>query len=326
MPSQTFPHHYAFDPAYGQNLAQLLAIEPPAPPSDFAAFWQTRYQAAIAQDAQPKLTATDQTLGSHRIHALRYRSTDGVDIGGWLLTPLHATPVCGILIGHGYGGREAPEGLAGLDDAVLLFPCLRGIGLSPLAGLSAHPYRHVLHDIQDRNRYVLGGCVEDLWLGVSALLQLFPHIAGRVAISGVSFCGGLGAMAAPWDARIGRLHIQAPSFGHQALRMTLPCIGSGEAVRAYQRHHRFNVMETLAYYDAASAALHLNIPTLVEAALFDPVVPPPGQFAIYNAIPKQCRHLLVLPAGHFDYPGKVAQEQRQQAEAARFLMGQESAS
>jgi len=78
-------------------------------------------------------------------------------------------------------------------------------------------------------------------------------------------------------------------------------------------------METLAYYDAAIAARHLRIPTLVAAALFDPAVAPPGQFAIHNAIPASLRRLFVLDAGHFDYPGKAAQQQALDQEVGHFL-------
>ena len=140
-----------------------------------------------------------------------------------------------------------------------------------------------------------------------------------MACLGISFGGGIGALAAPWDSRIDRLYVQVPSFGHQALRLTLPCVGCGEAVHGYQLHHPFNVMETLAYYDAASAARYLRIPTLVAAALFDPAVPPPGQFAIYNAIPESLRRLFLLEAGHFDHAGKEAGERELQGEVARFL-------
>jgi cephalosporin-C deacetylase len=319
MPSPHFVHDYGFDPAHGMTLAQLLAITPPEPPADFAAFWQNRYQAALALDPAPSLHATGQVLVSHEVHDLHYHSADGITIGGWLLLPVQGPPRRGMVIGHGYGGRTAPDVLPGLEDAALLYPCFRGMGRSPVAGLSSQPYLHVLHHIEDRHRYVLGSCVDDLWLAVSALLALFPEVAGRVAVQGVSFAGGIGALAAPWDARIARLHVEVPSFGHQALRLTLPSVGSSEAVRGYQRHHRFNVMETLAYYDAASAARHLAIPTLVAAARFDPAVPPPGQFAIHNAIPEAWRRLFVLDAGHFDHPGREAQERGLRQTVANFL-------
>jgi len=320
MSTPHFSHDYGFDPAHGMDLAQLLAITPPEPPEDFAAFWRSRHQEALALDPSPSLRASGQVLGRHAVHDLRYCSTDGVRIGGWLLLPLDGPPLRGVVIGHGYGGRAKPDALVGLDDAVVLYPCFRGMGRSPVAGLSSQPYLHVLHGIEDRDRYVLGGCVDDLWLGVSALLTLFPEVASRVAVLGSSFAGGIGALAAPWDARIARLHVEVPTFGYQALRLTLASVGSCEAVRGYQRRHCFNVMETLAYYDAASAARHLAVPTLVAAALFDPAVPPPGQFAIHNAISEAWRNLFVLDAGHFDYPGREARERELRLEVANFLM------
>ncbi len=302
------------------DLARLLAIVPPEPPDDFSAFWRSRYASALTVEPRPRIQATGRILDGYEVYDLNYASTDGVQIGGWLLAPRDGPVSRGIVVGHGYAGRDGPDAAPGLAHAALLFPCFRGLSRSPVPGVSPHAHLHVLHDIQDRRRYILGGCVDDLWLGVSALIALFPQVAGQVSYQGVSFGGGIGALAAPWDARIGRLHLHLPTFGHQALRLTLPCVGSGEAVREFQSRHEFNVMETLAYYDAASAARYLEIPTLVAPALFDPAVPPPGQFAIYNAIPAAWRRLFVLRAGHFDYPGQAAQCKELKQEVARFLM------
>ena len=320
MPCKALVHDYDFDPCYGMDLGRLLDVVPPTPPPDFADFWRRRYAAAMAQAPRPRTGSTGQVLGNHTVHELRFDSTDGVEIGGWLLLPLAGPPRRGVLIGHGYGGRALPVAPFGLDDAALLFPCFRGMGASPVADISPHPALHVVHEIEDRDRYILGGCVEDLWLGVSALLALFPEVAGHLSYQGSSFGGGIGALATPWDRRIGHLYIEVPTFGHHGLRMVLPCVGSCDAVRIYLRHHSFDVMKTLTYYDAACAARNLRIPTLVAAALFDPAVPPPGQFAIYNAIPASWRRLFLLKAGHFDYPGRQAQELELTREAAKFLM------
>jgi cephalosporin-C deacetylase len=56
----------------------------------------------------------------------------------------------------------------------------------------------------------------------------------------------------------------------------------------------------------------------VAAALFDPMVPPPGQFAVYNALagPKQ---LFTLSAGHFDYPNKAFQENELKQQLKKFF-------
>lgn len=319
MPPATLSHAYAFDPSYGMDLAQLLAIDTPAPPADFATFWQQRHAAALRHVPQPRLQAADWQSPRHTVHQLRFDSTDAMDIGGWLLVPKTGPVRRGIVFGHGYGGCERPDSLLPIDDAVLLYPCLRGLGCSPMAGLAPDPNAHVLHHIQDRQRYILGGCVEDVWLAVSVLLQLFPGAAGNLAYSGISFGGGIGALAIPWDARVQRLHLHVPTFGNQALRLTLPTTGSGESVRDFQRTHGFHAMHTLAYYDAASAARQLRIPVLVAAALFDPVVPPPGQFAIFNAIAEPLRHLWVLQAGHFDYADKARELAQLQQEVARFF-------
>lgn len=301
LPTALSGHGFPFDPAYGMGLAELLAVQPPAPPADFAAFWQGRYRQAMAVDPLPVVMATGRVLHDHAVHDLHYTSTDGVGIGGWLLLPRSGRVLRGAVLGHGYGECVGPAEALPLADAAILLSCFRGLGRSPLPGVSANPYHHVLHHIEDRERYILGGCVADLWLAVSALLRLFPQVAGHVAYLGSSFGGGIGALAAPWDARIARLHLEVPSFGHQALRLRLPCVGSGEAVRQYQQSHAFNVLETLNYYDAAAAARYLRMPTHIAAALFDPAVPPPGQFAIHNAVPAALRQLFVLQAGHFDY-------------------------
>ncbi|MBV5296768.1 MAG: acetylxylan esterase [Rhodoferax sp.] len=315
-----FTHDYSFDPACNMDLAQLLAIAAPEPPADFADFWRQRHAAALALSPQPRIKLAKLQRPQHRVYDLHFVSTSGVQIGGWLLAPKDGQVRRGVVFGHGYGGCELPDELLPVNGAVQLFPCFRGIGRSPVAGVSPDPNFHVLHHIQDRQRYILGGCVEDLWLAVSALLELFPEVAGRVAYSGISFGGGIGALAVPWDARIGRVHLQVPTFGHQALRLTLPCVGSGESVRVFQRQHKFHAIDTLAYYDAASAVQHLCIPALVAAALFDPAVPPPGQFAIYNAIAKPLKRLFVLQAGHFDHAGEQQELREMNRELASFFM------
>lgn len=68
---------------------------------------------------------------------------------------------------------------------------------------------------------------------------------------GVSFGGGIGAMALAWDRRIARAHFNVPSFGNQPLRLKLQTMGSGAAVRSAHMRNRETVERTLAYYDAA---------------------------------------------------------------------------
>jgi cephalosporin-C deacetylase len=165
----------------------------------------------------------------------------------------------------------------------------------------------VLHDIDKPARYILGGCVEDLWLAVSALIALHPELDGRVGYSGVSFGGGIGALALPFDRRIDRGHLVVPTFGNMPLWLSLPTTGSGHSVQTYARTHE-EVRETLRFFDAATAASRIEKPMLVAVARFDPVVAPPCQFSVANALPTSNHHeTVILDAGHVDYPGQEEQ-------------------
>ncbi len=299
-------HPFHFDPSYGYTLERLLAVQPPAPPENFAVFWQSRYQNILS--IHPYFNMGQ--CGSHagfKIFDIQYQSSDDFTIGGWLLEPEHQVVKQCIVVGHGYGGRDQPDYHFNIPETAFLFPCFRGLSRSRSPRLSDQPNFHVLHDIDDPHRYVLGGCVDDLWLAVSLMQELYPQAADKIAYMGISFGGGIGALALPWDKRIGRAHLNVPTFGCQPLRLTLPTIGSGAAVTDYVQRHG-HIPATLAYYDAAIAATFAVQPIHVAAALFDPMVAPPGQFAIYNAWagPKS---LFVLDAGHFEYPRQEQQNQ-----------------
>jgi cephalosporin-C deacetylase len=77
----------------------------------------------------------------------------------------------------------------------------------------------------------------------------------------------------------------------------------------------------LAYFDSAVAATYLRRPALVTAALFDPAVPPPGQFCVYNALSAP-KHLIVRPAAHFDWPGAIAEDAQRVSETRAWVARQ----
>jgi cephalosporin-C deacetylase len=200
---------------------------------------------------------------------------------------------------------------------ISIFPCARGQSRSRQPDIPELAAGHVLQGIASRETYVHGGCAADIWCAASALQALVPETAPCLDYIGGSFGGGIGALALPWDDRFHAAHLSVPSFGNHPLRLTLPCTGSGESVRLYHREHA-EVVEVLRYFDAATAARHIRIPVLVAAALFDPAVPPPGQFAVYNALPGP-KKLFVLSAGHFDHPGTAAEDRRLRGMLERFF-------
>jgi cephalosporin-C deacetylase len=311
------PHNFPFDPSYGYDLDGLLAVEPPPEPPGFAAFWSARYEEALKVDPSPRLNPSGYTRWGFRTWDLEYCSTDGFPIRGWLLEPEQGAVGRGFIVGHGYGGIERPNFELPCTDAVYLVPCFRGLCRSSRPPISQSPFWHVLHDIDKRDSYILRGCVEDLWTGVSALLQLYAQLQGRLGYMGISFGGGVGALAMPWEPRIARGHLNVPTFGHHPLRLRLPTTGSGASVQALARRN-VHVTETLAYYDAAVAARYIRQPMHVAAALFDPAVAPPGQFAVYNALPGR-KHLFVFTAGHFAHPESAAEDRKLLSELRGFF-------
>jgi cephalosporin-C deacetylase len=298
---------YNFDPTYGYSLSQLLAVKTPREPKDLDCFWRERYQKALTVAPQPQTKIINEDRLGWRVFDIRYTSTDNFPIRGWLLLPASGVVKRGFIIGHGYGGRDEPDYHLPFKDAALLFPCFRGLALSAQPSISAEPNWHVLHNIHQRDRYILGGCVEDIWLAVSAMLFLFPHIAGHLGYLGISFAGGIGALALAWESRISKGHLNAPTFGHQPLRLRLATNGSAHSVQHYCRTHKKQTLKVLRFYDAALAAKRITMPIHCACAKFDPCVAPPGQFAIYNALPGG-KKLFILDAGHHSYPNQAKQE------------------
>lgn len=309
---------YNFDPSYGYDLAQLLAVAAPKEARHFDAFWQARYQKALTRSANPQYKIICENQQGWRVFEIGYTSTDNFPIHGWLLLPSTGEVKRGFVIGHGYGGRDAPDFHLPFHDAALLFPCFRGLGMSATPTISSEPCWHVLHDIHQRDHYILGGCVEDVWLGVTALLQLFPQLAGHLGYLGISFGGGIGALALAWEKRIARGHLNLPTFGHHPLRLRLPTQGSTHSLQQFYQARKKLTLQVLRYYDAALAAKRITIPMLCACALFDPYVAPPAQFAIYNALTAE-KKLFLLLAGHHQYPEQSQQAQQLLVELADFF-------
>lgn len=311
-------HDFPFDPTYGYDLDALLAVGAPPAPEDFAGFWRARHAAAMEVQVAPRLGPVEHEGGGIRVHRLDYLSVGGRRIGGWLTVPADGRVTRGCVATHGYGGREFPELRLPPPGAATIWPVLRGLGTaSRFPDIPERGGAHVLHGIDARETYVHGDCAADIWCAATALLELIPEAAAGLSYHGASFGGGIGPLALPWDDRFRAATLVVPSFGNHPLRLTLPCAGSGEAVR--ERHVGDpRVARVLSYFDAATAAGLLDIPVHVGAAMFDPVVPPPGQFAIHNALPGT-RELFVLTAGHFGHPAAEVEASALIAAQHRFL-------
>lgn len=323
-------HSHPFDPTGGYAADALVsapAAPLPAEPADFADFWRANYAEALAAPLDWTLTpaAASPDIPAHaferwEIFDLTYAGMAGQHrVGGWLVRPRGRPVRRGFVWTHGYGGRGGPQFNIPADDAAVIFPVCTGLPARSLhPAIAPEAGKHVLCGIGDRDTYSHRFCVMDVWRAVSVLLEAMPETAARIDYLGGSFGGGVGALALPWDARFTSGHLEVPSFGHYPLRLGLPCSGSGESVRHHVAAHP-EAKLVLAYFDAAVAASHLHIPMHVAAAVFDPAVPPVGQFAIYHAMPDARKKLHVLAAGHHEFPGLPRQAAGLEAELRAFF-------
>ncbi|MFA7344768.1 MAG: acetylxylan esterase [Terrimicrobiaceae bacterium] len=298
-------------------MEELFRVQAPEGPADFDVFWQRRHARALSIDHGSKMIDTGREKSGWRVFDWAYQSTDGVLIRGWVLQPANNRAVRALVIGHGYGGRTEPDFDLPYENAVLAFPCARGLGKSLHPCLSPDSRWHVLHHIHSREDYVLGGCVDDTWLAVSALLSHFPECEGRVGYTGSSFGGGIGVLALASDQRVARAHLHVPSFGNHPLRLRLPSVGSAASVQAFLPQCP-SLIGVLAYYDAAVAARRVHIPVHCACAMFDPAVAPAGQFSIFNALSGK-KELFVLSAGHHVHPGQRDEELRLRQDLKKFF-------
>lgn len=298
-----FDHDFPFDPTYGYDQDAMLQIEPPPAPEGFEAFWRDTYNQALAVKPNIELKPSPYSTDAMEVQEVYFDAWGGVRLGGWFAKPRHATAVRNTVFSHGYGGRAEPGELNFDPPGNLLFYCARGFHLSAYDAVPPNQSStHVVHGLEHRDTYMHRGCAADIWAAATVLNELCPDTADRLQFRGGSYGGGMGALALPWDDRFSAAAIEVPSFGHHPIRLDCPCTGSGEAVRKFVAAHP-EARDILPYYDSATAATYLTIPTHVNCALFDPAVPPPGQFAVHNAIagPKK---LHTVPAGHFEYPTK----------------------
>src|SRR5690242_18588069 len=156
MPDETkappFAHDFPFDPAYGCDRDALLRVPAPEGPPDFDAFWQSLYAAGSDVDTAPTIRPAG-TLRDVEVFDVEFTSLGGLRIGGWLTRPRRGPVTRGVVVGHGYGGRDAPDAWLPMRHAAALFPCLRGQSRSRTADIPEDAAGHVLSGIESRETY-----------------------------------------------------------------------------------------------------------------------------------------------------------------------------
>ena len=275
---------------------ELLQIKGDTPVEGFRAFWEKQY--ADARNWKCSYTIESELWSPEkecRIYRFRFNSIDGFSIGGWISRPAVSTG--GALIAHGYGNPAIPSVVAS-PGRTSICPCVRGLGLSQCKEIPWQTARHAEYGFEDPEKYVITGGVRDLWSALTIMLDMFPDTADNIVCCGGSLGGGMGAMCIPWDERIHYGDLNIPTLGGRiVLNYPTSPDGPGESrrLKALASEAGLRVID---FCNASAAAQFIRVPTIITPALSDKVVPPPGQFAVANAIPEAFRIMRIREVGH----------------------------
>ncbi|KRC61623.1 hypothetical protein ASE14_12335 [Agromyces sp. Root81] len=298
--------------------ALLTPAARPEEPADFEEFWRGTFEEFGTGSVPWELARDLDATATHRVTEIRFESSADEPTVAFVMVPhVESDLRRGLVIGHGYGGRTAPDLDQVPADTAAIFPAAPGTAPNASSRFPALPDEHVLAGIAHRDTYSHRFAAADVWRAATVLIDTAPAVGGALDFSGGSFGGGIGAMALPWDARFRRASLDVPSFGHHAIRLTRQCSGSGEAVRRHLQLHP-EVRPVLDYFDAAIAASRIRIPVHVAAAVLDPAVDPRGQFAVYHALTGP-RRLSVRANGHLDGTVAEVSERMSRRDAADFF-------
>ncbi len=283
------------DPSFGYTIDDLLKVPSlPRLPEGGEAYWRSRYERVRQMDLKISWEDEWTMVAARRVRKLRFDTPQGRSVGMWFSVPLEGEVTRLVVHGNGYGASTgAGDLLLGGEANLQLWREVSRDGCN-LFDLS------VTDGIENKDTFVLGGRVEDVWCAVTVMRSLYPDRQLPLYYWGGSFGGGIGALAIPWDDRVEAAYFDVPTFGNHPMRMQTPCVGLGKALADYYRKHP-EVMDVLRWYDAAATIAYARQPVLYACAILDPVVTPAGQFSIWHAH-RGRKRLLVLPAGHLDHP------------------------
>jgi cephalosporin-C deacetylase len=180
MPAHKIKHGLPFDPTYGYNLEQLLAIpSPDNEPDDFSVFWADIYRQTLDQELNIETRPSHFSNMEVDVKEVYFDTLDGVRIGSWLVVPRHQKITAIKVHGHGYSGRTEPV-VTPVKNTAVLFPVAPGISISSWKDIPNKPKEHVLYGIESKETYVIRICAASLWSAASVMLELFPERASTL--------------------------------------------------------------------------------------------------------------------------------------------------
>ncbi|QNA93106.1 acetylxylan esterase [Microbacterium sp. Se63.02b] len=117
------------------SLSTLMApLEPPAEPDDFDDFWRETFLEFGVGPVAWEFTQDLPPTPTHRVAEIRFHSSAEEQAAAYAMVPHRiAETRRGLVVGHGYGGRTAPDPDRVPADTAAIFPVAPARTRSPTA-------------------------------------------------------------------------------------------------------------------------------------------------------------------------------------------------
>jgi len=307
-------------PLIDKPLADLAVYKGINPlPSDFDAFWNEALAELDATDPDPEL------IPSKAIHPrnaeafdLWFTGVGGARIYAKYLRPKISTePHPAILEFHGYGGQSSDwsDKLRFVSEgfSVAAMDCRGQSGKSQDSGsvLGTTMNGHIIRGLAEGPKKLLFRSIFLDTVQLARAVRTFPeNDPARICCTGGSQGGGLSIACASLDPGIARCVSIYPFLSdyRRVWEMDLAKDAYAE-LRTYLRsfdptHSREEeIFTTLGYIDVHHLAPRIRANVLMGISMMDTICPPSTQFAVYNMIGSEKRHVLYPDFGHENLPG-----------------------
>lgn len=284
-------------------------------PADFDQFWDERLAEVRTADLDFSVTPCGQlpACAACRFLELRFRGVRGGTVYAKYLRPAAQGPVPLVLQFHGYpgAGRSWLEQATfpGMGCALLAMDCpgQGGQGWDPggYAGTTAAGHLVAGLDGEAKDMYYVR-----LYQNIALLCRIVRELEGvdlgRIFINGASQGGGLGIVCAALDPLLPKKAAILYPFLSDFQRVWE--LGRDETayqgLRYYSRWfdpdgtRRREMFTRLGYIDVHHFAPRVRCQVLFGTGLADTVCPPVTQFAVYNNLTCEKRHILFPEYGH----------------------------